>query len=175
MDISSLVQVKLSADTIIKPFKCSEEDLNEFLIEDARNFKKQLLAVTYLLELPQQGITAAYFSILADKIIFNPDDKPSWNKINQVIPNPKRRKTYPAIKLGRLAVNENCTGLGIGTFILNSLKFTFANESRIGCRFITVDALDKAINFYLKNGFQFLSQEDENEPTRLMFFDLKKY
>ncbi len=33
------------------------------------------MAVTYLLEYMEQNKTATYFSLLADKIIFNPDEK----------------------------------------------------------------------------------------------------
>ena len=75
MDFGKLRQFQLSADTDIKPFKCAESDLNEFLFEDAKYFQKELLAVTYLLEYMEENKTAAYFSLLADKITFNPDDK----------------------------------------------------------------------------------------------------
>ena len=40
-----------------------------------------------------------------------------------------------------------------------------------GCR-LTVDAYVQATSFYLKNDFTFLSSEDENQRTRLMYFDL---
>jgi hypothetical protein len=43
-----------------------------------------------------------------------------------------------------------------------------------GCRFITVDAYRDAFGFYLKNGFEFLSSEDETDNTRLMYYDLKR-
>ena len=38
-------------------------------------------------------------------------------------------------------------------------------------RYITVDAYISAIPFYEKNGFAQLNEKDENEHTRLMFFD----
>ena len=103
-------QLQLSSDTEIKPFKCAEEDLNGFLFEDAKHFHQELMAVTYLLEDTSENVTVAYFSLLADKITFNPDEKSIWNRLNRNIPNPKRRKSYPAIKIGRLAVNEEFTG-----------------------------------------------------------------
>jgi hypothetical protein len=41
---------------------------------------------------------------------------------------------------------------------------------------VTVDAYRSAISFYEKNGFLPLQEEDdENTPTRLMFFDLSDY
>lgn len=175
MDFSKLVQLQLGSDTEIKPFKCSEDDLNGFLFDDAKHFHQELMAVTYLLEDPQKNVTVAYFSLLADKISFNPDEKFVWNKLNRNIPNPKRRRNYPAVKIGRLAVNEQFAGCGVGTFVLDSIKYTFTTVKRLGCRFLTVDALSSATSFYERNGFQFFTELDEADETRLMFYDLKNF
>lgn len=175
MDLQKLRQFQLTADTDIKPFRCADKDLNEFLFEDAKHFQKELMAVTYLLEYMEQNKTAAYYSLLADKITFNPEEKVVWNKLNRNIPNAKRRRSYPAVKVGRLAVNEEFAGSGLGTFILDNIKYAFANVKRLGCRFITVDALNSAVSFYKKNGFQFFTEQDKGDETRLMFFDLKNF
>lgn len=175
IDFNKLRQFQLNEDTDIKSFKCADADLNEFLFEDAKHFQKELMAVTYILEYMEQNKTAAYFSLLADKIIFNPDEKGVWNKLNRNIPNSKRRKSYPAVKVGRLAVNEEYSGSGIGTFILDNIKYVFTNVKRLGCRFITVDALKSAVSFYERNGFQFITDSDKDDETRLMFFDLKNF
>lgn len=175
MDFSKLRQFQLTSDTDIKPFKCADNDLNEFLFEDAKYFQKELMTVTYLLEYMEQNKTAAYFSLLADKITFNPDEKGIWNKLNRNIPNPKRRRSYPAVKVGRLAVSEEFAGSGLGTFILDNIKYAFAHVKRLGCRFVTVDALNTAVTFYEKNGFQFFTEQDKDDDTRLMFFDLKNF
>jgi len=175
MDFSKLVQIQLSPDTEIKPFRCTEDDLNGFLYDDAMHFNNELMAVTYLIEDTDKNITVAYFSILADKITFNPDEKSLWNRLNRNIPNSKRRKSYPAVKIGRLAVNEKITGEGVGTFVLDSIKYAFTNVKRVGCRFITVDALKSAIPFYERNGFRFFTESDKEDETRLMFYDLKNF
>ncbi len=175
MDFSKLKQFQLSADTEIKPFKCSEEDLNGFLFDDAKHFERELMAVTYLLEDPEQEMTVAYFSLLADKITFNPEEKKTWNKTKRSIPNQKRRRNYPAVKIGRLAVNEHYAGEGVGTFVIDSIKYAFTTVRRLGCRFLTVDALSSAIPFYEKNGFRFFTEQDKEEDTRLMFYDLKNF
>ncbi len=175
MDFSRLNQLQLSHDTKIKPFKCAEDDLNGFLYDDAKHFQAELMAVTYLLEDNEGNATVAYFSLLADKISFNPDDKSVWNRLNRNIPNPKRRRSYPAVKIGRLAVNEQYAGNGVGTFVLDSIKYAFTRVKRLGCRFITVDALNSAIRFYEKNGFHFFTELDKDDETRLMFYDLKNF
>lgn len=175
MDFSALTQIQLTPATTIRPFKCAEDDLNGFLFDDAKHFQMELMAVTYLLEDVDRNITVAYFSLLADKISFSPDEKSVWNRLNRNIPNPKRRRSYPAVKIGRLAVNECFTGEGVGTFLLDSIKYAFTTVKRLGCRFLTVDALDSATVFYEKNGFQFFTERDKDEETRLMFFDLKNF
>lgn len=175
INFSKLRQFQLTEDSDIKPFKCADDDLNEFLFEDAKHFQRELMTVTYLLEYMEQNKTAAYFSLLADKITFNPEEKSVWNKLNRNIPNTKRRRSYPAVKIGRLAVNEDYSGQGFGTFILDNIKYVFSNVKRLGCRFITVDALKTAVPFYELNGFQFMTESDKDDETRLMFFDLKNF
>jgi len=53
--------------------------------------------------------------------------------VSKGIPHNKRRKDYPAVKLGRLV---------------------------------------QSLEFYLKNGFNYLNIESEREGTRLLYFDL---
>lgn len=166
--------VRLSLDYELKPFNCSDADLKGFLIDDARNFARELLTVTYLLENDEEII--AYYSLINDKISINeiPENfKTSWNKINRRFKNCKRMKSYPAVKIARLAVSDNFKNQGIGHQILDSLKYLFIDNNRTGCRFITVDAYRSALTFYEKNDFKYLIQNDNGDPTRLMFFDLK--
>ena len=42
--------VRLTQEHAFKPFDCGEEDLNDFLLEDAKQYVKGLLAVTYVIE-----------------------------------------------------------------------------------------------------------------------------
>ena len=83
--------IPLKVDTEIKPFKCKDEDLNGFLLDDARKYLVDLMAVTYLLEDLSTNKTVAYFSLLNDKISSDPEQNSVWNKLSRRIPNPKRR------------------------------------------------------------------------------------
>ena len=58
--------VRLTQEHIFKPFDCGEEDLNEFLIHDAKLYAKGLLAVTYIIE--DEDNTIAFFSLSNDRI-----------------------------------------------------------------------------------------------------------
>jgi hypothetical protein len=71
--------------------------------------------------------------------------------------------------------------------LLNFIKSWFIErDNKTGCRFIIVDSYNtnEALNFYKKNGFNFLFSTEEQEKTatdvsndiqiktRLMYFDL---
>lgn len=136
-----------------------------------------MLASTYILEDIQNAKTVAYFSLLNDSISFNAEtmQKSTWNRINRKIPNGKRRGHYPALKIGRLAVSKEYACQGIGSDILDFIKYMILNDKRYGCRFLTLDAYTGAIPFYEKCGFKLLSSTDEKDPPRSMYFDLKNF
>lgn len=175
MSVENYNFVPLKVDTKIKPFKCKDDDLNGFLFEDSQKYLTDLMAVTYLLEDLSYEKTIAYFSLLNDKITFDPDQHSIWNKLNRRIANAKRRKHYPAVKIGRLAISEEYAGKGLGRDIIRLIKFMFTHGNRTGCRFITVDAYRNAIGFYQKCGFDFISKKDRDEITRSMYYDLKRF
>lgn len=163
---------QIDADTQMKSFDCGDADLNDFLISNAINYYKSMMALTYLLEDNETDKTVAYYSLLNNKIIFDPDEKRLWNRLNRNVANSKRRKEYPAVKIGRLAISKDYAGQQIGRSILLQLKHIFATMRRSACRFITVDAYAAAVPFYQKCGFTFLSEKDRYSPTRAMYFDL---
>ncbi len=61
----------------------------------------------------------------------------------------------------------------VAFFSLSNDRISISDfDNKTGCRFITVDAYAAAIPFYLRNGFVPLNDEDIDEPTRLLYFDL---
>lgn len=172
MGIDKFTFRQIAADTRIKLFDCGDADLNDFLFSDAVNYYNSMMALTYLLEDTETNKTVAYYSLLNDKIVFDPDQRKLWNKLNRRVANSKRRKEYPAVKIGRLAVSKDYAGKHIGRDILLLVKYVFATMRRSACRFITVDAYSAAVPFYEKCGFMFLSEKDKESTTRAMYFDL---
>ena len=164
--------IRLSSESLIKPFNCGDLDLNEFLINDSIKFIRSLLAVTYVIE--NETNTIAFFSLLNDKVsILDTESKTQWRKlIKDKLPYGKRFNSYPAMKIGRLGVSLLYKKQGFGTDILNYLKDLFISNNRTGCRYITVDAYRESLDFYKKNGFEFMTSLDVNADTRLMYFDL---
>lgn len=174
MDISSLSLIRLVPDYTIKSFDCDDKDLNEFLLNDARVHLKELLSVTYLIEDEIANKTIAFFSIFNDKItIDDVGNNNKWNRLRRLLPQRKRFRSYPAMKIGRLGVHKDYKKCGYGRAILDYLKVLFITDNRTGCKFITVDAYNESLAFYEKNGFDYLTENDIGKDTRLMFFDLK--
>lgn len=108
--------------------------------------------------------------------------------MQRTISNAKRGRSYPAVLIGRIGVNEEFQGLHIGSQLLDFIKDWFCHkDNKTGCRFIVVDAYNKqrVLSYYTNNGFKFLFKTEEDEMqyyevaendaiyTRLMYFDLK--
>ena len=94
---------------------------------------------------------------------------------------------YPATLIGRLGVNKDFSGKGIGTELMTFLKaWLLEKENRTACRFLTVDAYnnEKTLKYYENNGFKYLFSTEQQEKqyirmleynqlkTILMYFDL---
>jgi GNAT superfamily N-acetyltransferase len=164
-------QIRLTEDAVIKPFESADEDLNNFLLHDAKNYLKSRLAVTYVLQTEEEVI--AYYSLSNDKLVKDTESSSTWNKLNRAIANEKRRRSYPAVKIGRLAVSEKYARLGIGKLIIGFIINMFIDTpQQTGCRFVTVDAYRDAVGFYERNGFTYLTNKDKEDATRTMYLDL---
>lgn len=167
-------------------FDCGNQDLNEFLRDDATNYAQKLLGVTYLFTLdsnPREIV--CFFTVSNDGLKIDQYSNRTKRKVNKEIPYAKQMRNYPAVKIGRLGVNIKFKGQGIGTQAMDFIKGWFCNKNKTGCRFLLVDAYNEppVLNYYSGNGFLFLLEEEDeiqkdkagnSKPlrTRLMFFDL---
>ena len=133
----------------IKPFDCEDDDLNDFLFNKALLYQKELLATTFIVEDKER--TLGYYSVLNDSLQLKEEDFPSKSKY--------KNKTYKGKGLGMI-------------FIRNVIRDCVELNRKIACRLITVDAYKGALTFYQKLGFEFLTEKDNNEDIRQMFFDL---
>ena len=133
------------------------------------------LATSYVLEDSVCGDVIGYFSIAHDRISLT--DFPSnsaYNKFRKrFFAQGKMFKSYPALKICRLAIDSRYRGEGIGAMLVNMIIASYKKDSKAGCRFITVDAYAGALDFYFKQGFVPLSKDDEGADTRLLYFDLE--
>ena len=163
--------IPLTPNVNVAGFDCGDNDLNSFLLEDAMHFLEKRIANTFILE--DEGKIVAYFCLLNDKVSRLEITNSRWREIKDTFPDGKHFRSYPSIKIGRFAVSSNYQGHDIGSLLMDLLKDQLIEEqSSSAFRFITVDAYISAIPFYEKNGFKLLKEKDENEYTRLMFFDM---
>ena len=175
-DVSVLV---LTENHSIKPFDCEDDDLNEFLFQEAIPYRKEKLATTFVIENNER--TLGYYSLLNDSLQLREDmftSKSQFRKfLRELMPYPKRHlKTIPALKIGRLAIDKTFKGKGLGSVIMaNIISKCIKMNQEQACRLITVDAYKQAVPFYQKMGFKFLIERDKDDATRLMFLDLTSF
>ncbi len=152
-------------------FQSYEKELVEFLREDALENQKQRLSVTFLWFYEEKLVS--YISLLNDKINLEGNLKEFFREKGI------HYKSLPALKIGRLCVDDRFQRRGLGKLmILTTIKIAQEiSKTRSGCRFVTLDAKRSQdpqrdpLLFYQKMGFQIL-QEKKTGPTP-MYLDLQ--
>ena len=76
------------------------------------------------------------------------------------------------MKICRLGIDNSLRGKGIGSMLLDFIKYFFIENNKTGCRFLTVDAYNNAIDFYRNNNFKNLKEQEEDKITSSLYFDL---
>lgn len=167
----------LEPEEQVEAFDCGDTDLNDFILCTAASYRKELLATTYVVQDYETSRTLAYFSLATDKVSMDEfENKAEFNRFRkQRFVNAKRLKSYPAVKLCRIGVDLSARGLHLGTRLLDFIKIMCVQDTRFGCRFLTVDAYVNRISFYKHNDFSEMTQADkDDEHTRILIYDLKK-
>lgn len=162
LDCSKLKIIKADKEVLRSiEFDCGDDDLNEFLLKDSFINIDNSLSKIYLCQ--YEGQVIAFFSLSADSI-----------KINKKLEIAYR--TYPAIKIGRLAVHKDFQRMHIGSILIDwIIGFGLELRKDIGIRFISVDAYnkEKTISFYNNNLFEALQPEkNKNKRNMPMYRDL---
>ena len=98
------------------PFSCGDDDLNSFFMEDSFLYAEEMLGKTYCWvtkEKPHR--TVALITLANDSIKAHKLSSCTRNKVQRSISNAKRGRSYPAVLIGRIGVNEEFQGLHIGS------------------------------------------------------------
>ena len=120
LDFSRVKAERLSKIYDVSKFDCGDEDLNDFIKNDAFIYQEKKIATTILFFYEENLI--GFVSIAADSLKLNFDEKQSYN-IHQ-----KKLEDVPAVKLARLAVNKIFQKQGIGT---NILKWVITKQNLV--------------------------------------------
>lgn len=150
----------LAEHHVLDGFTCSEATLAQWLKQRARRNTGQGASRTYVVCAENEVV--GFYSLSAGAVTH--ERAPS--SIRRNMPDP-----VPVFLLGRLAVHQQWSGLGIGAGLLkDALLRSLGASKTIGARALLCHALtESARHFYLKHGFI----ESPVDPKTLML-DLTK-
>ena len=86
--------VSLTPDYPLTDFDCGDDDLNRFLLDDAKPSQELRIANTFILE-ADDGRIAAYFCLLSDKVSKDEVIGSRWKKVRSRFPKGKRTAALP--------------------------------------------------------------------------------
>jgi ribosomal protein S18 acetylase RimI-like enzyme len=140
-------------------FSCGVEALDRYLRKQAGQDISRRVAAAFVIT--PEGTTIAGFCTLSAHLVILADLPENVAKKLPRYPN------VPAILLGRLAVNENFRGQGIGELLLlDALQRALGNTREVASAVVVVDAKDeRARGFYLRHDFIPLP----TQPNRLFY------
>jgi len=146
--------VELSGDHKLVSFDCGVPDLNTWLRTSALRNQKENTSRTFVLT--ENEVVVAFYCLA------------TGSTERESLPNSKQRNSprdVPLISLGRLAVDIEFQGLGIGALLLrDAIARSLAATEHVAAKFMRVDAKDNdVVKFYERFGFTV----DPNNPLTL--------
>ena len=156
-----LQNVPLAKRHNLVSFESANEDLNDFLKNDAITDQNWLVSKTYLCCWKKS--IAGYITLITDTLEVKVVDKE-----DSIKGYPYRK--YPCVRIARLAVDKKFERRGIGRFLmLAAIGMALDVSSKIGCRYITVDSKPESVGFYKKHGFKLIEKYlDSDFPKMYM-------
>ncbi|MDM5339679.1 GNAT family N-acetyltransferase [Fictibacillus enclensis] len=150
----------------VELFTCSdEESVGEFLKENALKLHMCNTASTRLF-FDQQDNLIGYFTLFTDQVLVpkNLKQKHNWEVFSLV-----GKPMYPAIRLHYMGVDENFRSKGYGKILLYfALDICKEVAENVGCNFVSIEALNSAVPFYIKHGFYKLNKNN-NKFVNMIF------
>jgi GNAT superfamily N-acetyltransferase len=160
--------VPFNTNIHLKNFNC-DDDLNIYFKDNAWESEQELINKNYCLISKADQSPSVLFCVSNGEIKAHFD-------LDMVIAG-QHYKSYPAIRIGRFATHKNFTGRGLGSKTLDFIKLWFTSSNKTGCRFIVVDSRNdnNVLNFYKKNDFIEYPENNLNNKTLLLYYDLKSF
>jgi GNAT superfamily N-acetyltransferase len=181
--------ITLSEEHRITNFDCGDNDLNNFFNNEALSYKEQLLAQTNFFQHEETGKIVCAFSLSPNALKTSDLPGSRRKKVQEYIPRKKSLQSYPAFLIGRLGVASEFKGQGIGSQLIDYIRFYCLTFYPDFCRFLLIDAYNNSsvLNFYLRNDFNPVFSTEEQERniykinaaaslhTRYLFFDMIRW
>lgn len=140
----------------------TDQELANFYNEDAERLQKE--SITRVMNVFFEDRLIAYFAYATSEI-----------KAQDLLPEDKIAPfSHPSIKLGRLLVCSSMKRRGVGTAILQYLaKQALDIRDKIALRFLLVDSVPNAVEFYKSKGFiETGIKRGSNRDLSLLYIDL---
>jgi ribosomal protein S18 acetylase RimI-like enzyme len=147
-------------------FDCGVEEQNGFLRGRAWRDQCQSISVTHVLYV--KGVAAAYVTLMADRIMLGPKEKPKGVAYSLV----------PALKVAQLGVDVRFQRRGLGEMMIGyAVQMARTFRGMMGCRYITLDARPELIGWYERQGFKLNKEEQASreEAARKRGIDLEHF
>lgn len=192
--LKQAVVVTVSSDISekLEQFNCDDKHINKFFKKKAMDYSSQFLSRSFcFINKNDLNEVVCAYCLSNDSVNLSGLPEIIKKRFQNKFPRGKGLTSYPAIKIGRLGVKKEYSGGGahIGSQLLDYIKFKCLEYGlNTACRYLVVDSYNKKknLNFYLRNGFDFLMEEDDEKrvnglgtkdilETRFMVFDLQKY
>lgn len=157
-------------------FNSIDDDLNDFIKHDALREQGRMLSKTYLFFYDE--VIIGFITLSVDSV-----RAPYLKRADLEFRHNRTIYTnLPCVLIGRLAVDTNYSGQGVGTYMLNWTVGLIINAicQCVGCRYITVDPIVtpkySAVGFYIKSELGFTHMEDIRitKPETRLYINLYK-
>jgi ribosomal protein S18 acetylase RimI-like enzyme len=141
---------RLSSQHDRSGFDCGVEVLNAYLKQYSGQHERKGMGRTYVAIDQSQTRILGYYTISSGAVAFD------------TVPENLPHHPIPVALIGRLAVDKEARGRGIGeSLLIHALQSAQRVSEILGIFAVVVDALDeKAKSFYRKYGFVELSDDD---------------
>ena len=161
----SLVIEPLSSTHDRSRFQCGVDSLDDYLKKRAKQDVKRRISRVFVAIKPESPATIEGYYTLSTLSI-------ELNQLPEELARKLPKHPIPAALIGRLAVNQQAQGAGIGKMLLvDAIKRTLAVSGEIAIYAMVVDAIDEqAERFYQPFGFIHLCAE-----SRRLFLPLKAF
>ena len=136
---------------IVGRFTCGKENLDLFLQSCADAHNARISYTTAVFHADFEGIVG-FFTLSDDSLKLKTSEIDAYGLFDY-----SDLASFPAVKIGRLAIAEELHGQGLGRQILRFIKASILESSYASaCRLLIVDAVNEPaiLNFYASHGFE---------------------